>query len=328
MSTCGIAGQHAGLHGVLDAGVDRGDVLLGDDAAGDLVDELVAAAGTGRLQIEDDVAVLAAAAGLADVAGLDLLDGVLDGLPVGDLGLADVGVDLELAQHPVDEHLEVQLAHAADDGLAGLLVGVHLEGGVLLGEGLEGLGQLVLVVFGLGLDGHVDDRLGEVERLEHDLGVAVAEGVAGGGLLEPDQGHDVAGEAASRSSRWLACICRMRPTRSLRSLLELTTWAAGPQRARSTPGRRSACPRCGSVMILNARAANGSSSSASRSSSSIPLTSMPRVGGMSTGDGQVGDHGVEHGLDALVLERRAAQHRDDLAGDGGGAQGPARGRRR
>ena len=69
-----VAGQHPGLHGVLDAGVDRGDVLLGDDAAGDLVDELVAAAGAGRLQVEDHVAVLAAAAGLADVALLDLLD--------------------------------------------------------------------------------------------------------------------------------------------------------------------------------------------------------------------------------------------------------------
>jgi hypothetical protein len=32
--------------------------------------------------------------------------------------------------------------------------------------------------------------------------------------------------------------------------------------------------------------------------------------------GQVGDDGVEHGLDALVLERRAGEHRGELAGDG------------
>ena len=175
-------------------GVDRGDVLLRDHPAGDLVHELVAPARAGRLEADHHVAVLAPAAGLADVALLDLLDRLADGLPVGHLGLAHVGVDPELAQHPVDQHLEVELAHARDDGLAGLLVGVDPEGRVLLGQGLEGLGQLVLVVLGLGLDGHVDDRLGELERLEDDGVVRVAQGVAGGGLLEADGGDDVAGE--------------------------------------------------------------------------------------------------------------------------------------
>ena len=71
-----VAGQHAGLHGVLDAGVDRGDVLLRNHAAGDLVDELVAAPRAGGLEVDDDVAVLAPTAGLADVALLDLLAGL------------------------------------------------------------------------------------------------------------------------------------------------------------------------------------------------------------------------------------------------------------
>ena len=53
------------------------------------------------------------AAGLADVALLDLLDRLGDRLAVGDLRLADVGGDRELAHHAVDEHVEVQLAHAA-----------------------------------------------------------------------------------------------------------------------------------------------------------------------------------------------------------------------
>ena len=69
-----VAGEHAALHRLLDAGVDRGDVLAGDHAALDLVDELVAAAGTGGLERDHDVAVLAATTGLADVALLDLLD--------------------------------------------------------------------------------------------------------------------------------------------------------------------------------------------------------------------------------------------------------------
>jgi hypothetical protein len=95
-------------------------------------------------------------------AALDLLGLALDGLPVGDLRAADVGVDLELAQHAVDRDLEVQLAHAGDLGLAGLLVGADLEGGVLLGELLQRRAHLLLVGLGLGLDGDGDDRLGNV----------------------------------------------------------------------------------------------------------------------------------------------------------------------
>ena len=138
---------------------------------------------------------LALAAGLLDVAVDDLLDRLGDRLAVGDLGLADGGVDLELAQHAVDEHLEVQLAHAGDDRLAGLLVGADLEGRVLLGERLEGLAHLVLVGLGLRLDGDVDDRLGELELLEHDrvgrVGRACRPCVVS---LRPMAGDDVAGE--------------------------------------------------------------------------------------------------------------------------------------
>ena len=79
------------------------------------------------------MAVLASPAGLADVTLLDLVDRVADRLAVGDLRLADIRVDLELAQHPVDQHLKVELAHAGDDRLAGLLVGADSEGRVLLG---------------------------------------------------------------------------------------------------------------------------------------------------------------------------------------------------
>jgi hypothetical protein len=100
----GVAGQDPVGEGLLDAGVDGGDVLLRDHPAGDLVHELVAAPGPGGLEADHDVAVLAPAAGLADVAALDLLH----------------------------EHLEVELAHARDHGLVGLVVGPYPEGRVLL----------------------------------------------------------------------------------------------------------------------------------------------------------------------------------------------------
>ena len=55
---------------------------------------------------------LAAATGLLDVFAF-ALDLGADGFAVGHLRLADVGFDLELAPHAVDDDFEVQLAHAA-----------------------------------------------------------------------------------------------------------------------------------------------------------------------------------------------------------------------
>ena len=81
------------------------------------------------------MAVLTAAAGLLDEA-VFLVHGLSDGLAVGDLRLADVGLDAELAPHAVDDDFKMQLAHAGDDGLTRLLVGRDTERGVFLGEAL------------------------------------------------------------------------------------------------------------------------------------------------------------------------------------------------
>ena len=136
------------------------------------------------------MAVLPAAAGLAHVAALGVR-GLPDGFLIRHLRAADVGLDVELAQHPVDDDLQVQLAHPGDQRLAGLLVEAHLEGRILLGELGQCRGQLVLVGLRLGLYGDGDDGLGELHRLEHDRAVGVAERVAGRRIAQPDRGHDV-----------------------------------------------------------------------------------------------------------------------------------------
>src|SRR5690606_17306332 len=124
-----------------------------------------------------DLGELAGTTGLLLVRVLDLLRRAADRLAVRDLRLADVRLDLELATHTVDEDVEVELTHTADDGLAGLLVQAHAEGRVLLGELLDRGRQLLLVGLRLRLDGHVDDRLREGYRLEDDRVRRVAQGV-------------------------------------------------------------------------------------------------------------------------------------------------------
>ena len=138
------------------------------------------------------VAVLAAAAGLLGVPHL-AVGRTRERFLVGDLRLADRRLDAELALQPVDDDLEVQLAHAGDDHLAGLLVGLHAEGRILGHQLLQADAELFLVGLGLRLDRERDDRLREVHRLEHDRLLLVAQRVAGRHALQADGRGDVAG---------------------------------------------------------------------------------------------------------------------------------------
>ena len=88
----------------------------------------------------------------------------------------------------------MKLAHAGDDGLAGFLVGLDAEARVLGGEAAEREAHLFLVGLGLRLDGDLDDRLGEFHAFENDRRLGVAQRVARRGVLEADDGDDVAGE--------------------------------------------------------------------------------------------------------------------------------------
>src|SRR5215207_412678 len=97
-----VAGLYAVLQRLPHPLFGRADEFAGDGSALDFVDELEALAG-GRLEVDDDVAELAATAGLAVEAGDDLLAALANRLAVGHLRLADVGLDFELAQHPVDD---------------------------------------------------------------------------------------------------------------------------------------------------------------------------------------------------------------------------------
>src|SRR4029453_8027291 len=94
----------------------RRDEFPRHGAALDGVDELEPLALLARLHLEPYVTVLAAAARLLDELAFDL-HGVLDRFAIRDLRRTDVGLDAELALHPVDQDLEVELAHPRNDRL-------------------------------------------------------------------------------------------------------------------------------------------------------------------------------------------------------------------
>ena len=87
----------------------------------------------------------------------------------------------------------MQLAHTGDDGLTGFLIGVGAEGGILLGQLGQSNTHLLLTGLGLRLDGHADHGLGEFHGLEDDGVTFITQGVTGGGILQSDNGGDIAG---------------------------------------------------------------------------------------------------------------------------------------
>src|SRR5712691_11303994 len=184
-----IAGDHATFQRLADARLDRRRLLAWHGAADNLPLELDARTGRLWLGRELHVAVHASATGLT-LEGFARLGWLGDRLAVGDLWPADIGIDAVLAHEAVDQHFQVQLTHASDDGLAGFGVAVDAERGILVHEFAERDAHLVLVRFCLWLDRDADDRLGEGDCLEDDGMRLVAQGVASDGALGADDGRD------------------------------------------------------------------------------------------------------------------------------------------
>src|SRR5581483_4932496 len=187
----GIAGQYTAFHGFLHTLVDRLDVFLGNDAADDVVDELVTLARLVRLETNLGMAVLPASAGLANVFAFRFAL-LADGLAIRHLRLTDVRFDAEFAHHAVNDDFQVQLTHSADDGLAAIGIGVNFECGIFLGQLGERDAHLFLVALGLGFDGYRNDGSRELNRFQKDGVFLVANRFAGGDAAETDARADIA----------------------------------------------------------------------------------------------------------------------------------------
>ena len=315
-----VAGQNAGVQSLLDALVDGGDVLLRHDTADDLVLELVALARLGGVHVDDAVAVLAATAGLADELALNV-EGRRGGLlAISNLGLTNVSLNLELTQQTVDDDLEVQLAHASDDGLAGLVVGGHLERGVLLGELLQGDGHLVLLGLGLRLDGDVDNRVGELHGLEDDGRVLGAEGVTSGGVLQADDRDDIASGAAVDVDALVGVHLQKTADTLLLILHRVDDVAASVKLA----GVHTQVGKLADVGVghdLEGQSRERSLHVGGTLVLFLGAGDDALDGGHVDRRRHVVDHGVEQLLHALVLVGRTHEHGMQLAGDGALADG-------
>jgi len=103
-----------------------------------------------------------------------------DGFAVGDLRRADVGGDLKLALHAVDDDLKVEFAHPFDDCLATFMVDGNPERGIFGGQALKCRGHLFLISLRARLNRDFDNRIGEFHPLQDDRLVRIAERIARG----------------------------------------------------------------------------------------------------------------------------------------------------
>src|SRR5207248_6498323 len=119
-----ITAEYAIQHSFVDAFFNCGNVFARNNAADDLVFDDQPAASRGGTHIYFDVAVLTATTGLFDqLANAVRTRG--NSLAIRDLRFARVCVYLELAEHPVANDLQVQLAHPGDNRLTGVFVRVN-----------------------------------------------------------------------------------------------------------------------------------------------------------------------------------------------------------
>ncbi len=188
----GVARQPAFLVGLVDALLHGRDVVLGDRAADDSIGKFIFAALRQGLHLQEDVPVLPVPAGLFPVLVFRFRRGG-DGLAVGDFGGSQLHVHPELALHLLRRHGQVGLPHAAHYHLAGAQLAVDGERGVFFGEAGEGRPHLVHVGLGLGIDGLVENRLGEGDSGQLDGLVLGAERIAGIGDIELGHGADIPG---------------------------------------------------------------------------------------------------------------------------------------
>ena len=188
----GEAERAARLRGFGDTLFDGGDVLAGDDAADDLVDELDAGSALGRLdpQPRDGELPVTTALLLHLAFGFGF---AADGLAVRDAYLFALDFDAEFPRQALERDGEVGLAHAAEQRLMRLGVALDPEHRVFLLQPVQRVGELVLVGLGLGVDRHREQRFRERERLDLRRRALGREHVTGREVVELGDRGDVTG---------------------------------------------------------------------------------------------------------------------------------------
>ena len=187
-----IAGDDALGHDRLYPLVDGGAKGLGHVHAHHFPGKLVARVALERLDTHVHLGKLAGATRLLLVAILGPgLAG--DGLFVGHARYGRIQAQAKGVFHTPDGDVDVRVAHARQNGLAGAVVLAPGQGWILLVHAGQCGADLGRVGLGLGRDRYRVERVGKDGRLQLQGHAPVAQGVAGLGFAEPGHAADITG---------------------------------------------------------------------------------------------------------------------------------------
>ena len=202
----------------------------------------------------------------------------------------------------------MEFAHALEDGLAGLLIGRHAERRIFRSELRQRDAELFLVSLRLRLDRDLDHRLREFHLFQDHRLVGIAQRVTGARFLQARQRDDIAGIGFLD----VFAVVRMHQQHAADTLFLLAGRIDDAGAARQDAG-------------IDAAEGNGTDEriihDLEREQSQRLLVVGPADdflavvvdaldGGHVDRRRKIVDDGVEQRLHALVLEGRAAQHRD------------------
>src|SRR5512139_3574435 len=311
------ARQHAVVQSLFQTLFNRRNKFARHRTTLDGIDELKALARLVRPHLDPDVAVLTLTARLLGMLAF-LLDFLADRFTVGHLRRTHVGFHAEFALHPIHENFEVEFAHARNDGLAGFLIRTDAERRIFLRQTAQCDAHLFLVSLGFWLDRHVNHRLGEFHAFEGDRARDITQRIARSHILQTHGRSDVTCADFLDFFALVGVHLQDATDALLAALDRVVNRVARIHHAR-IDAEENQLAHIGIGCDLERQG---------REFFFIGRLTMTlfAILKLTLHRGDIGrrrhqlDHFVEHGLNTLVLERGAAHHRHNFAGDGPRAQ--------
>ena len=115
----------------------------------------------------------------------------LNGFLIGYLRSTNVCFNLEFAKQTVYDNVQMQFAHAGDNGLTSFLVCPGTEGRVFFCQLCQSDAHLFLTSLGLRFDCELNNRFWEFHGFQNDRILFVAEGITGCGILQTNSSSDI-----------------------------------------------------------------------------------------------------------------------------------------
>src|SRR5690606_24851031 len=291
--------------------LDGAEVFLRDDATDDLFLPYETGARLDRLDTQPDMTILATTTRLTHELAF-LLDRLANRFTVRHLRRTNIRLDVELALHAINDDIQVQLAHTGNNGLSGLLVRTHAERRVLLGKTAKRKTHLFLVCLGSRFHRNRNNRLRELHTLQDDRRIQRAQRFTGGDIFHADARSDIAradfldlfaivGVHLQQATDTLLLAAQGIQHRV--AAIEYTGINANKGQGTDEGIRRDLERQCGKWFVVGGVTFR---LLAIRQLATNRFDVIRRR--------QIANHGIQHCLDTLVLERRATKDRNNFTG--------------